>query len=139
VSTSERCFAGVAALSLLALLIVAARLEPSAKGHGTHTALGMPPCSWASLTGYPCPTCGMTTAFAHAADGNLATAFLVQPMGALIALAASAGVWIAGHVAVTGSFAARAVARGASTPALWGTLAILLGSWVYKLLTWSGF
>jgi hypothetical protein len=123
---------------MLAVLVVAARLDPSPRGHGTHTALGMPPCSWASLTGRPCPTCGMTTSFAHAADGNLVAAFVVQPFGALLAIAAVVGFWIAGYVAVTGSYALRALARGMSTPMLWLTLGALLAAWVYKLLTWSG-
>lgn len=80
----------------------------------------------------------MTTAFAHAADGNLAAAFAVQPMGAILALAAAAGVWIAGHAAVTGSQAMRAVGKMATTRMMWATLALLLGAWLYKLLSWSG-
>lgn len=134
----ERFLAALAAIAFLSVLALAAWLEPSSRGHGTHTALGMPPCSWAALTGYPCPTCGMTTSFAHAANGNLLKAFAVQPFGAFLALTAAAGFWIAGHSAVTGSYAARAVTRSMSTPILWLTLAALLAAWVYKLLTWSG-
>ena len=40
-------------------------------------------------------------------------------------------------VAITGSYALRALARGIGTPALWITLAALLAAWVYKLLTWN--
>ena len=31
---------------------------------GTHQQLGLPPCNFVTLTGYPCPACGMTTSFA---------------------------------------------------------------------------
>ncbi len=78
------------ALALLAaalsLLIVSARLEPNPTGMGTHTQLGLRPCGFEVATGFPCATCGMTTAFALATDGQLIHAFLTQPAGALLAL-----------------------------------------------------
>jgi len=137
IAASERLLAGIAAIAMLAVLIIAVRLDPSPLGHGTHRALGLPPCTWVALTAKPCPTCGMTTAFAHAANGNLVAAFVVQPFGALLALGFAAGVWIAGYVALTGSYALRALARSMGTPALWITLAAMLAAWVYKLLTWN--
>ena len=53
--------AGVLA-GCVALLSVAAWLTPDELGVGSHQQLGLPPCSMLTLTGYPCPTCGMTTA-----------------------------------------------------------------------------
>ncbi|MEC9374691.1 MAG: hypothetical protein VYC34_12640, partial [Planctomycetota bacterium] len=69
--TSERLLAALAAAAFIAVLIVAATLTPSPDGHGTHTRLGLTPCPWVLTLNKPCPTCGMTTAFAHAADGQL--------------------------------------------------------------------
>ena len=53
------------------VLLLAAWMEPSSRGLGTHLQLGLAPCGWVAYGGIPCPSCGMTTAFAHATDGNL--------------------------------------------------------------------
>ena len=78
-------------------LVIAAGLTPAAEGFGTHHQLGMAPCRLLAATGRPCATCGMTTAFAHAADGRLLAAAATQPAGALLALicaaAGLAGLW----------------------------------------------
>lgn len=38
-------------------------------------------CLWLTLTGTPCPQCGMTRAFVYAAHGDWLTAFLMNPAG----------------------------------------------------------
>lgn len=68
------------------LLLVAWWLNPESRGIGTHQQLGLPACSFELTTGLPCMTCGMTTSFAHTADGSLFTGFLTQPAGAMLAL-----------------------------------------------------
>ena len=62
-------------------LVVAALLEPSPSGFGTHTQLGLPPCGFLLLTGSPCPGCGLTTAFAHAIRGSWGLALSANPLG----------------------------------------------------------
>lgn len=64
-----------------AILTVAAMIEPSPSGYGTHTQLGLPPCGFLLLTGSPCPGCGLTTAFAHGIRGNWALAISANPLG----------------------------------------------------------
>jgi hypothetical protein len=64
-----------------AVLVTARVLTPSAAGHGTHLALGLPPCGFLTWTGLACPTCGLTTAFALLARGELVPAIRVHPMG----------------------------------------------------------
>ena len=44
-------------------------LEPAAAGLGTHQQLGLPPCTVRVLLGVRCPSCGMTTSFAHFTRG----------------------------------------------------------------------
>lgn len=140
----DRIMAGVIAAGLLGLLCAAAWLTPSPSGHGTHqqfqfrSGIGLQPCTWAGLTGRPCPSCGMTTAFAHAADGELVAAFKAQPMGAVLALAASAGFWIALHVALTGSNAGALLGRMMGRRLLWCMLVLLVGAWIYKIAVWPG-
>lgn len=71
-----------------ALLVVAGQLQPSPEGFGTHQQLPMTaPCGFLVGTGYPCPSCGMTTAFAHTVRFHWLRAAWVQPMGFALALA----------------------------------------------------
>jgi hypothetical protein len=78
----------------VAVLAVSGWLHPSGAGHGTHRALGLPACGFLAQTGYPCPSCGMTTAFADMAHARPVDAFFAQPFGvmlfaAVVALAAA--------------------------------------------------
>ncbi len=73
------------ALGLVAVLVVARRLEPDPKGYGTHTQLGLGPCAFRATTGRPCPACGMTTSFAWFARGEPANAWRANPAGSLLA------------------------------------------------------
>ena len=52
----------------------------------THTQLGLPPCNMVQLTGYPCPTCGMTTSFALLVRGDLPGSLRANWVGTLLAL-----------------------------------------------------
>ena len=75
------------------VVCVSAWLAPSPTGVGTHCQLGMPPCAFHLATGLPCPSCGMTTAFAHMARLNIVAALDAQPFGtALSILVVAAGV-----------------------------------------------
>ena len=80
-----RVFLAAFALALVAVLVVARRLEPDPRGYGTHTQLGLPPCAFRAATGRPCPTCGMTTSFARFARGDLAASWRANPAGTLLA------------------------------------------------------
>lgn len=86
--------------SSASVLALAWTLEPDARGHGTHEQLGLPGCGFLSLTGAPCPGCGLTTAFAHLARAELGPAIASNaaalPLFALTVLAAPfalVGAW----------------------------------------------
>lgn len=66
-SKSRAARLGWAILGLLpaAVIVTAAFLTPDPAGHGTHQQLGLPPCGFLVITGYPCPGCGLTTCFTH--------------------------------------------------------------------------
>lgn len=134
----DRAVAALGALACLALLLVAALLTPSAGGHGTHTQLRMPECGWISSFDKPCPTCGMTTAFANAADGRFSASFAAQPAGTLLALASAAAFWTLLHTALFGSRIARIFRPLWTTRWLLVFGAALLLAWVYKITTWNG-
>jgi len=136
-AVGARLFAAAIAAACLAVLLAAATIQPNASGHGSHTQLGLPACGWATVTGKPCPTCGMTTAFAHAAHGRFDRAFITQPLGALLALPAAGTFWVAGHTAVTGSRLGRWCATMLRPRTLWVLGGLLVVSWIYKILTWT--
>lgn len=71
-------------------LAAAAAIEPDARGYGTHTQLGLPPCGFLLLTGSPCPGCGLTTAFAHGIRGHWWLAVNANPLGLALFLAVCA-------------------------------------------------
>ncbi len=83
---SARWYALLLAAGLVGLLGVARGLGPDPRGYGTHTQLGLRPCAFASLTGRPCPSCGMTTAWAYFTRGRLGDSWRANPAGCLIAL-----------------------------------------------------
>ncbi len=68
------------------VLLTAAFLTPSAAGHGTHMQLGLPPCGFLLITGYPCPGCGLTTCFAHMVRLEVVEATAANPFGVLLFL-----------------------------------------------------
>ena len=85
-----RCVSLAAGLVSLALLGVAAALEPAADGYGTHQQLGLPPCTSIVLFDAPCPACGMTTSWSRLLRGQLMGACDANLGGALLAIIALA-------------------------------------------------
>ena len=135
-SLGERVSALVIALACAAILGMGAWLPPSASGFGTHTRLGLPPCAWPSVVGGPCPTCGMTTAFAYAAHGRFIPAFLAQPFGFVLAVGTAAGFWASFHIAATGSTVGRIYVKLLRPRVLWSLAGLALVAWAYKWVTW---
>jgi len=83
---AQRAVLLLAGAVLLSLLAVARVLEPDSRGLGTHERLGLPPCTFRQLTGYGCPSCGMTTSWAHLMRGRMGEAFRDNAGGALLGL-----------------------------------------------------
>ena len=134
---ASRVGAGVLGLGILAVLVVAAWLEPDARGHGTHEALGMPACGWVVAFDRPCPTCGMTTAFSLAADGRYIESFLTQPMGAMLAAFGAAGVWVLGAISLGGARLWDEIAVLWRPKVVWTGVAMLGLAWAYTFVTWN--
>lgn len=116
------------------LIGMAVYMRPDSRGYGTHQQLGMAPCGMILRTGYPCPTCGMTTAFSYAVRGNLVGAFLAQPSGLLMALATLAAGAISGWTLIAGRWPLRRRFDPSPHLLFWGMLLLLLGGWGFKLL-----
>lgn len=130
----KRRLLGLALAIICALpLAIGARLTPAPAGHGTHEALGLPPCGFLLAFGRPCMTCGMTTAVTQAAHGQLLGAFRTQPAGALVAIVLASGVWFGLHAAATGMSLRPGLEVLTRPRLLWIAGAVLLAAWAYKI------
>jgi hypothetical protein len=81
---AERAQWGVLGAAALAVLAIARGLDPDPSGMGTHVQLGLPPCSFLVMTGLPCPTCGLTTAFAYMARLEITHALAANAIGPVL-------------------------------------------------------
>jgi len=84
------------ALCWVAVFAVALRLDPYQDDkvwlEETHRQLGLPECTFKSITKLPCPSCGMTSAFALLVRGDLWNALRANAVGAGLALLGAAFV-----------------------------------------------
>ncbi|MCP4713230.1 MAG: DUF2752 domain-containing protein [Planctomycetes bacterium] len=134
---------GIAASACLITLAFAAWANPDPRGHGTHTQLGMPVCGFLERTGYPCVTCGMTTAFSHVVRGQILQAFVVQPAGALLAISCMFTLALGSLATLTGKGQNQLNHLLNKLCLHWAgvlmiVVAVVLGSWLFKcILTYS--
>lgn len=122
--------AGVLALPLL----VAWWLVPDPRGEGTHEQLGLPQCRFRTHFGVRCPTCGMTTAWAHMVRLEVKAALRTNAAGALLAVLDAFG---AAWLAVCGAMRRWWPAPPKTATLVWlaGVLATLaLAEWVVRLV-----
>lgn len=112
-------------------------LKPSPKGIGTHAeSLPLLPCGLYVSTGFPCPTCGCTTAVSHVAHLNIVQGFITQPFGAFLGVLA----WVLLGLGIFGLFTGRWVGPQPFTIAWhWRAIVVfgvslLVGAWVYKAI-----
>ena len=120
-------------MACVGLLVLAACLSPDPSGVGTHTQLGVAPCSMMVLWGVPCPTCGMTTAFAHTVRGQWFAAIRAQPAGWLAAVATAV---FGGSCAVTAVTGRKWVVNWYRVPpgrVVLIIVTIVLSAWAYRI------
>ena len=82
---ASRVLLAVWSLCLLAGFAVAVDVEPDPRGYGTHERLGLPGCTFRTIFGVPCPSCGMTTSFAYFVRGRFVSAAASNMAGLLLA------------------------------------------------------
>ena len=135
-----RMSALVAILITGSLLAVAGSVTPDPVGLGSHRQLGFGPCPMVSWTGYPCPTCGMTTAFAYTVRGHLVSAFQAQPFGFLLASATVLTAVLATGTLLTASVWTINWYRVLPERLALLAVVLVLAAWGYKLAMglWSG-
>lgn len=122
------------ALGLAAMLLLSLWLKPDPRGLGTHEQLFLFPCNFHAMTGLPCPFCGMTTAFAHMARGQVREAFMAQPMGALGFAVCALLLPVAIAASITGRNAIAAAMKLPWGKISWVLAAMIAASWLFKLV-----
>ena len=128
-----RSVAAVLLIGSATLLTAALWIQPDARGLGSHEQLGMPPCVSIVLFGIPCPTCGMTTAFAHTVRGELWSAFNAQPAGFLFALATVGVAGLSLATLLTGKVWHINWYRIPPTRVTAAVLLIVISGWIFKI------
>ena len=132
-STGRLVHAAIA-VGLCMTLLLSWWLKPDPRGVGTHEQLLLLPCNFYRLTELPCPFCGMTTAFAHMARGQVAEALLAQPMGAVGFVACLLSLLIVTGAAVTGKDALSHFSRLIwNTRLSWVVGGMLAAAWIFKI------
>ena len=127
----------VYALLLVGLACVfglAAWLEPDPSGIGTHTELGLPPCGFYVVFHKPCPSCGMTTAFAWVMHGHPLNALRAQPAGVAVFLAAAALFFYLPWAWWRGRPPVQILETRGFLPAVLTLIAIILAVWGVRVL-----
>lgn len=133
-SSATRLWAGTVFLGTACVIGLAIYLQPAPEGHGTHRQLGLGECGMLVVTGLPCPSCGMTTAFAHTVRGQWLRAFWVQPAGFLLALGCIATCLGAVRTVIIGRMPRFNIMFLTPYRLFLGLLVLLLGGWGFKMV-----
>jgi hypothetical protein len=135
VSLWGRLLAAAIAAACLGVLGVAAWVHPSTNGYGTHhDSLGMASCAFLERTNLPCPSCGMTTSFAHFVRGNVVASLYVQPMGTVLAILTAACFWVSAYIAITAKPVHRLLNYLPGGKLMFALLAFGIVAWAWKIL-----
>lgn len=133
----DRAFAFSVFAAAVVCTVALLAIEPDPKGYDTHTQLGMTPCMWPKIYGYPCPTCGATTAATMVVHGHLLDAFVTQPFGAAIAIAGILFGALAGWCLLRSRSFFDVWLQLPRTAILFFAILLLLFAWGYKCLVFA--
>ena len=131
----KRIGAAAGLVGIIGAFTLALALKPEPRGMGTHQQLGMPPCTMYVLVGLPCPTCGMTTAFAHVVRLQVLDAIRVQPFCVVVlAIMLLCAAWCAATIVRGNGVSNWLGGQHIKWPRwIWTCVALGLLSWGYKI------
>jgi hypothetical protein len=132
-SATERLAVLAFSAGAMVLLGLARSIRPDGRGFGTHEQLGLPPCGLMQLAHIPCPSCGMTTAFAHAVRLEVVEAARAQPFGLLLAALAAVAAALGPVAAVAGVRVTGVLSPAGARRLALGFLGGILAAWAYKI------
>jgi hypothetical protein len=126
-------------VAVMAVLVVARVLTPSDAGYGTHLQLGLPPCGILLITGLPCPSCGLTTSFAHMVRLQWIDAWHANPWGVALFVTMLASVPLAIHSAKRGKPLLETLHRYHAQKIAFGLILLGIGAWIGRVYrVWIG-
>lgn len=117
------------------MLVTGRLLTPSSSGVGTHQQLGFPPCLFLHFTGVPCPNCGLTTSFAHAARLSLKSALLTQPFGLTVFALTVISIPLSAYLSFRKISWNRIIYTTLADRFIYSLIAFYIICWIYKILT----
>ena len=120
--------------SLLGLFALAATLQPDKRGYGTHEQFGFSPCWFVENWNMRCPSCGMTTSWAHLTQGKIWDSLRANSGGTALAVLALWLCWALLASALRGHWIGQL--PGTWSPVLIPlTVVIIIGvDWIIRLL-----
>jgi Protein of unknown function (DUF2752) len=123
----------------LAVFVIAIRLDPYRDGRiwqeQTHTQLGLPPCQFKTITGVPCPSCGMTSSFALLMHGDVVESLKANFAGTLLACVGLAFVPWSVLSMVRGRWLGTRDAEGLLLRVVIVFVVVMMGRWL-ALMAW---
>lgn len=122
-----------------AAILLGRMVTPSPDGVGTHQQLGLPACLMLTLTGIPCPSCGLTTSFSHAAHLDFSQAMHVQPFGLLIFIMMAASIPISILIMTRQKPFSHLLFSRSANLIMYGLLSLYIVSWIYKIILMNPF
>jgi hypothetical protein len=124
----------VATIGLAGLFGLASKLKPDPRGFGTHEQIGLRSCMFRTVTGRPCPTCGMTTAYAWLVRGRLDRSWRSNPAGCVLALfSVPLMVWLGLMAAANRPIGSASLSRPLFL-LLFAAVALSVASWLIRLI-----
>ena len=101
---TQRLLTVLLGAGIMVVFGIAAWLTPDPRGFGTHRQLGMPPCTFLTLTGVNCPHCGLTTSFSWFVRGQFYKSIRANPAGLMLASASVVILIWSIFVSIRGAF-----------------------------------
>jgi Protein of unknown function (DUF2752) len=77
--------AGIVVVLTIAVCLNPYQEDGTPRTMETHRQMGLPPCTFKSATGLPCPSCGMTTSFSLLMHGDPINSLRANAVGTLLA------------------------------------------------------
>jgi len=134
VFSSDRTAYPIISIISAITIAISRLLKPAIRGVGTHEQLGLPSCAFLHFTGIPCPGCGLTTSFAHAARLDFYQAFVTQPFGLLLFIILTLSIPLSLILMLRRVSLSQILIPGMVRPLTWSLIVFGFISWIYKII-----
>ncbi len=105
-----------------------------ARANDGFTEGGAIPCIWRSLTGYPCPGCGLTRAFASLTEFDIAQSIRFNPEALIFSLLAVTALLAPQLILALKMKVASRLTRASDRGMLLASLLFFIGLWLVNIL-----